>query len=71
MRTGRIVYLWTVFALALVGIFDKQNFVWLVIAVGVGGAVVYRRRLLELARGRPKATGVAVVSFVVALFLFW
>ena len=70
LNTGRIAWLWTVFALSLIGIFDKQNFVWLVIAVGVGGAVVYRPRLWQLARGRPAATGVAVAAFLLALLVF-
>jgi hypothetical protein len=70
LNTGRIAWLWTVFLLALIGIFDKQNFVWLVIAVGVGGAVVYRRRLWELATARPRATAAAAATFVVALLVF-
>jgi hypothetical protein len=70
LNTAEITWLWLVFAIALVGVFDKQNFLWLIVGAGVGAVVVYRRRLWALARGRPEATFVAVASFVVCLLLF-
>ena len=48
VNTGRIGWLWVVFGAVLAGVFDKQNFLWLAIAVCVGAAVVYRRRLWQL-----------------------
>ena len=63
VNTGGIGWLWVVFGIVLAGVFDKQNFLWLVIAVCVGAVVVYRRRLWQLARERSKATLVGVVTF--------
>ena len=69
VNTGGIGWLWTIFATALVGVFDKQNFLWLVVGVTAGAAVVYRRRLWQLASSRPRATLVAVGAFVLCLLV--
>ncbi|MGD0882780.1 MAG: glycosyltransferase family 39 protein [Acidimicrobiales bacterium] len=70
LDSGRIAWMWTFFAFALVGVFDKQNFLWLIVGVGVGGSVVYRKRLGERAREHPRATFFAVASFASCLLLF-
>ena len=69
VRTGRIGWLWVLFGTVLVGVFDKQNFLWLVFAVGVGAVLMYRRRIWQLARERAEATLVAVAAFALC-FLF-
>ena len=69
VNTGQIGWLWAAFGIVLVGVFDKQNFLWLAIAVGVGAVVVYGRRLRHLARERPRATLVAVGSFAFGFLL--
>jgi MYXO-CTERM domain-containing protein len=61
--TGRIVWLAVFFGVVLLGVFDKQNFLWIFIAVGVGAMAVYRRRLWQLARTRLKPTLVCVAAF--------
>jgi hypothetical protein len=63
VNTGRIGWLWAVFAIVLAGVFDKQNFLWLVIAVGTGAVVVYHSQLWQRTLQRPKATLVAAVAF--------
>ncbi len=70
MESGDIRWLWVVIGIALVGVFDKQNFLWLIVGIGAGAAVVYRSRLWSLARRRPRATVVAVASFAGCLLLF-
>jgi hypothetical protein len=62
LNTGGIGWLWAVFGFALLGLFDKQNFLWVIIAVCAGAVAVYRTRLWQLARGRPEATILAVAA---------
>ena len=69
LHTARIGWLWALFAIALLGLWDKQNFVWLIVGVGIGGIAVYHRRLWELVRGRPTGTLVAAGSFLVGILL--
>lgn len=61
--TGRVRWLSAVLGSILLGVFDKQNFVWLVVAVSAGAAVVYRKRLWRHARERPWATVAAWALF--------
>jgi len=69
LQTGGIGWLWVLAATVLVGVFDKQNFLWLVVAVGVGALIVYRRRIWQLARARTRATLLVVGAFAYC-FLF-
>ena len=69
LNTGRIGWLWVLFGAALLGVYDKQNFLWLIVAVSVGSAVVYRGRLWQLARAHPDPTLIAVGSFGCCLLL--
>ena len=69
LSTGRIGWLWALLGCVLAGVFDKQNFLWLVIAVGAGAAVVYRGQLWQRAHERTKATLVAVGAFCYCFLL--
>lgn len=69
LNTGRIGWLWVLFGAALLGVYDKENFLWLIVAVSVGSAVVYRGRLWQLARAHPDPTLIAVGSFGCCLLL--
>jgi hypothetical protein len=69
LHTAGIGWLWALFAIALIGLWDKQNFIWLLVGVGIGAAAVYHRRLWELVRGRPTGTLIAAGSFLVGVLL--
>jgi hypothetical protein len=66
LNSRRIGWLWALFGLALLGIFNKQDFLWFAMGVAVAAAVVYRRPLWKAARYRLGATVVAVATFVAA-----
>ena len=69
LHTAGVGWLWAMFAIALIGLWDKQNFAWLLVAVGIAGTVVYHRRLWELVRRRPRGTLVAAGAFLVGVLL--
>ncbi len=69
MNTGHLAWLWVLYASALVGVFDKQNFLWLLVAVAVGALALYRKRLLERARARVRGTLLATGLFAFGLFI--
>ena len=69
LRSGGIGWLWVIFASALLGIFDKQNFLWFVVGFTAAAAVVYRRTLWDAARQRLRATLIVFGVFVATLLL--
>jgi len=67
---GGIGWMWAFVVIALAGVFDKQNFLWIIIAVGVGAATLYPRQLRQRVSERPRAAFFAVATFLACLVLF-
>jgi hypothetical protein len=63
VHRGQIGWLIAAFVIVVLGVFDKQNFLWLGIAIGVGAVAVYRRQIWQLVHDRPKATIAAAGAF--------
>jgi 4-amino-4-deoxy-L-arabinose transferase-like glycosyltransferase len=72
LHGGGIRWLAAFLAACLLGIFDKQNFSWLLIGVAVAAAIVYHRPLWRTIRRRLVATLVTFGALIaVAVPLVW
>src|SRR4051794_11167532 len=50
LRTASVVYLWFVVLCCTLGLYDKLNFIWFIVALGVAAAVLFRGELAALYR---------------------
>jgi hypothetical protein len=53
LRTGSVGYLWFVVLCCTLGLYDKLNFIWFIVALGVAAAVLFRSELAALYRRQP------------------
>lgn len=66
LKTGKPWYVIAAGAFAVLGVFDKLNFIWIVLAAGLALVMVYPRQLLEFAN-RHRRGVVATACVLVAL----
>jgi hypothetical protein len=66
LHTGSLRYLWAIGILSLLGMFNKQDFSWVIVAVTVGGVIVYGRRLWEILWARRVHTAGALIVLLAA-----
>jgi hypothetical protein len=73
VEQGRASSLWWLALIALLGLYDKLNFIWVVNALALGALCAHGRRLLELARTQPRRFWPPVIVLAAgaaALFAF-
>lgn len=66
LHTGLIRYLWATGIISLLGIYDKQDFSWVIVAIAIGGVIVYGRRLWEIVWANRVQVAVALAVLLAA-----
>lgn len=57
-------FAWALTISLLLGLFDKLNFVWIIIAIFIGAAIVYREEFVSLARKRAAVLWIAATTLL-------
>ena len=67
VTTGSPRHLWGMSAACALGMFDKLNFIWFIIALGLAGGLLFRRELAAARRRDPRGFLVPLIGL--ALFI--
>jgi len=67
LMSRRLRWLWALLATLFLGVFNKQDFLWIVIGMAIGAVIVFPRQLVEIVRARALAASAPVAFFVMGL----